>query len=531
MRIIRLFNSMRTEPIPAQSMRACRNGIETLMTTYVPAWIDGVLQPVEKLEVHERGLRHKAVSVFVCRNEELLLQRRALGKYHTPGLWANACCTHPNWDESGIDCATRRLREELGIMGLTCDFRDQIEYHADVGNGMIEHEVVGQEDIEIFTWAYEQYWDRVDRGFLIYLGGVWRDGMQPAVADMAVMKGAFATDLSVEPADSAEFALSQRIFTEMEPWSFVLGWHSYLKDTEAMHLTQMSRHTLRQEALNTFPNMSFLTHLELPEGYRFENNHNIDPDTVLTPESKVYITCVQTDGLGIGAWFEPGRGGIPYAWETADGISLELFPVLLRYYYETASPNDYFIGALTGPNYMYPKAIPPDRLPEVVRRVREQMELMDLRVWGLMDYTQGNRYYGNIDLTKEIVDVYYDSLVTVSEGPPVLGLINGYGPARTHDIRDGVPLISYGYYLSPDRPEEDAAADLEELIVMNPDRPYFLAIHVREWSDVDRVKRILDGLGSDVEIVPMDVFMKLAGAAPEFRTWHLDAADLPVSPK
>ncbi len=112
------------------------------MTTYVPAWIDGLLQPVEKLEVHRRGLRHKAVSVFVCRNEELLLQRRALGKYHTPGLWANACCTHPEWDESGIHCATRRLREELGIEGLTCDFRDQIEYRADVGNGMIEHEVV-----------------------------------------------------------------------------------------------------------------------------------------------------------------------------------------------------------------------------------------------------------------------------------------------------------------------------------------------------------------------------------------------------
>ena len=75
----------------------------------IPAWIDGVLTPVDKLEAHRRGLRHKAVSVFVLRGDKVLLQRRALGKYHTPGLWANTCCTHPHWDESGLDCARRRL--------------------------------------------------------------------------------------------------------------------------------------------------------------------------------------------------------------------------------------------------------------------------------------------------------------------------------------------------------------------------------------------------------------------------------------
>lgn len=112
------------------------------MTIQIPAWIDGTLTPVEKLEVHQRGLRHKAVSVFVLCGEELLLQRRALSKYHTPGLWANTCCTHPEWDETAEVCAERRLNEELGITGLRCEFRDQIEYRADVGAGLIEHEVV-----------------------------------------------------------------------------------------------------------------------------------------------------------------------------------------------------------------------------------------------------------------------------------------------------------------------------------------------------------------------------------------------------
>lgn len=112
------------------------------MSEYIPAWIDGVLTPVEKLEVHQRGLRHKAVSVFVMDGDNVLLQRRALGKYHTPGLWANTCCTHPMWDEDPADCAMRRLKEELGITGLYPAYRDRVEYRADVGGGLIEHEVV-----------------------------------------------------------------------------------------------------------------------------------------------------------------------------------------------------------------------------------------------------------------------------------------------------------------------------------------------------------------------------------------------------
>lgn len=108
----------------------------------IPAWVDGQLTPVGKLEVHQRGLRHKAVSVFVINAGRVLIQRRALSKYHTPGLWANTCCTHPRWDEDAATCALRRLREELGITGLVPAFADRVEYRADVGGGLIEHELV-----------------------------------------------------------------------------------------------------------------------------------------------------------------------------------------------------------------------------------------------------------------------------------------------------------------------------------------------------------------------------------------------------
>ena len=112
------------------------------LRSLIPAWVQGRLQPLDKLEVHRLGLRHPAISVFVTDGPRILLQRRALTKYHTPGLWTNTCCTHPHWNEPLADCARRRLQEELGIDGL--DLRDmgEIEYRADVGQGLTEHELV-----------------------------------------------------------------------------------------------------------------------------------------------------------------------------------------------------------------------------------------------------------------------------------------------------------------------------------------------------------------------------------------------------
>jgi isopentenyl-diphosphate Delta-isomerase len=109
------------------------------MEEMIPAWVDGRLQPFGKLEAHRRGLRHKAVSVFVMEGARVLIQKRAAGKYHTPGLWANTCCTHPRWDEEPATCAVRRLREELGITGLYPNHAGRVEYRADVGQGLTEH--------------------------------------------------------------------------------------------------------------------------------------------------------------------------------------------------------------------------------------------------------------------------------------------------------------------------------------------------------------------------------------------------------
>ncbi|RYD55082.1 MAG: isopentenyl-diphosphate Delta-isomerase [Sphingobacteriales bacterium] len=95
---------------------------------------------MEKLQAHKEGVLHRAFSVFVLNDKnEMLLQQRALDKYHSGGLWTNACCSHPAPGEGTIAAAHRRLMEE---MGFDCDLQPlfELKYKADVGGGLTEHE-------------------------------------------------------------------------------------------------------------------------------------------------------------------------------------------------------------------------------------------------------------------------------------------------------------------------------------------------------------------------------------------------------
>ena len=93
-----------------------------------------------KLKAHQKGLLHRAFSIVVYNTQrEILLQKRAETKYHTPGLWTNTCCSHPLPSESYEDAAHRRLDHE---MGLSCNLDQQFSflYKAEFANGLIEHE-------------------------------------------------------------------------------------------------------------------------------------------------------------------------------------------------------------------------------------------------------------------------------------------------------------------------------------------------------------------------------------------------------
>jgi hypothetical protein len=368
----------------------------------------------------------------------------------------------------------------------------------------------GQNDAQIYQWAYDRYWDRCNREFVVWMGGEAGKIMKPGVADFGILKQAFFTDLSTQPKDSAEYALATRIMAGQKPMSLVMGWHSYAKDKERDHVTLASRHTLRVEGLHTLPNMSFSSHTTVSPGFAFRNNHHVKPGVTYTPQKKVYITCVQTDCLGLGAWLKPGRGEIPYAWEVTMNW-LWLAPTMLEYFYGMATPNDYFIGSLGGPGYMYPKAVPPAALPAAVKKAYDLMKQLDLNVFEIMDYSEGATVEGNSDVTPAVMDAFYKGM------PDAIGFINGYAPSHSFTVRDGRPLLSFDYYLSEVRPEVDAVADLKELAALNPARPYFLLVHVREWSDITRVMGILNKLGPEFDVVPLDVFLKMAGKTPTFK--------------
>lgn len=376
----------------------------------------------------------------------------------------------------------------------------------------------GKTDAEIYQWAYDRYWAKCSRDYYVLLGGHAGREMQPGIADFGVMQRAFFTDLSANPKHPEELALEKRILAGQHPASIVLGWHSYGKDTEGQHTTLVGNHGLKMEGLHNLPNVSFTCQIPLTPDFKFANVHHVDASTQLHADKKVYIAAIATDSMGIGAWTKPGRGAIPYGWQVLMNWSW-MNPPALQYFYEDRTPNDYFIGGLSGPGYMYPKSIPADRFPALMKDARSLMKLLDLNVLEIMDYSEGNRHVGNTDLPKELVDRYY------REFPDVLGFINGYGTARTFDLRDGKPLISYDYYLSYDRPIDEAAADLEELMQLNPQRPYFLLMHVRERNPIEKVHQIFARLSEDVEVVPLDTFLKLAASDKTYQTRYQQPAD------
>lgn len=101
---------------------------------------DTEIGTMEKIEAHEKGLLHRAFSLFIVNNKgEMLLQQRAECKYHSPDLWTNACCSHPRLGEDISSAVVRRAKEELNI-SIEPAFLFTFTYKAGFSNGLIEHE-------------------------------------------------------------------------------------------------------------------------------------------------------------------------------------------------------------------------------------------------------------------------------------------------------------------------------------------------------------------------------------------------------
>jgi isopentenyl-diphosphate delta-isomerase len=133
---------------------------------------DNEIGLIAKTEAHKKALLHRAISIFIFNSDgEWLLQRRAFSKYHSGGLWTNACCTHPLPNESNIDAANRRLREE---MGMHCSLKElfNFTYKEVLDNELTEHELdhvfIGTTDLtpninadEVADYKYISYDDLI----------------------------------------------------------------------------------------------------------------------------------------------------------------------------------------------------------------------------------------------------------------------------------------------------------------------------------------------------------------------------------
>lgn len=155
--------------------------------------VDGLDRPVgtaSKMQTHLEGLLHRALSVVLVRQgvegPELLLSQRAEGKYHSAGLWANSCCSHPRAGEELLDAAYRRVPEELGLQAEGLEEIGAFVYRAEFGNGLTEYE-------------YDH----------VLVGGCTGD-LQPDAAEVSdtrwVTLDALARELAVDPQGFAAWA-------------------------------------------------------------------------------------------------------------------------------------------------------------------------------------------------------------------------------------------------------------------------------------------------------------------------------------
>ncbi len=424
------------------------------------------------------------------------------------------------WDQevpttSNVAFTIAGLKDAVVVTG---DLIPLVEKHGLKQIDDLRGRYTGQTHAEIYADAIDRYWDQCNRDKIMLMGGHRGRVMQPAMADWGIREKMFFHELSADPEEADEVALNRKLLEDLNVGAIVFGWHPYGKDTEEQSTMLLSSYGLKMEGLHNLPNLSYNCQFSFTEGFKFTNNSNVGLDEKLVAEEKVYISFVQSDSIGIGVWTKPGRGRLPFAWQVTMNWT-DFSPAALEYFHESATPNDYFIGGLSGPGYMYPNNIPKDRFKVLMKEARELMSLLDEHVMEIMDNSVADGNVGTVDLWKETVDAYYKAF------PDVIGFINGYGPGRTYDLRDSRPMISYDYYIDPKRPREEVTADLNELIALNAKRPYFLLVHVRESNDVNSLVGVIDNLEGPVEVVPLDVFLKLAASKKTYRTRYRQPDD------
>ncbi|EDQ87063.1 uncharacterized protein MONBRDRAFT_27553 [Monosiga brevicollis MX1] len=429
------------------------------------------------------------------------------------------------------------LRSSLVVALTAAGLRDAVVAAPAQANALQERGFVLAEDLSqryrnqtddvIFRDARDRYLAACNGSLIVWMGGACGANMQPGIADYGVARKAFFVDLNTDPNatlsvgnGTAEYALADEIVATLSQRSdqdFLLqGWHSYCKDEEHTFTTLASRHGGCVHGLNTNPNLSFLSALDVTPGFKFRNNPA--PRINATITDKVVVAFVQTDGLGLGAWNGAARGQVPYTWEVTLP-DLWIQPALLEIFYREATALDYFVAALGGPGYMYSNAVPPAQRQRLLHKAQQAMLQLDLHEMVTFDASRAEGQHtvtGNTNLSPSAVAAYFEDMNETRFW------FNGYAPtftaARDESGTTARSLLSFEYYLDPSRSVSDVLTDLELLAQLNAQRPYFLAVHVREFASQSTVVELVEKLPRDFLVTAADQFAQLANAHGTFRT-------------
>jgi hypothetical protein len=310
--------------------------------------------------------------------------------------------------------------------------------------------------------------------------------------DQAVQKRWFVYDLNHEAVandedgvkgyqDHPDNAMVEQVLASLEPWSAVWGWG---KPEENNYIRALSRHRLIG-ICGGVPNGSFFRQLK-DDGEPWQQSH-VDKDSLDSePEDKVYIAFMVNEGdtlknayglMGDGAWLHPERGDFPINWGVNPYL-LTTHPALMRYYYETASPNDYFFSATSGWGYTHLPWIPEEARPDYARLINQGLELADTRYLDLW-WIRPMETAGELNEFLRMLDIR--------------GLTDWDNRSEFIGDRFEVPVIKSNYYYTLDHPEKFALRLKEEFADVEGPWPlivYGARVHGSPYRFAEVMKRL-----------------------------------------
>ena len=351
------------------------------------------------------------------------------------------------------------------------------------------------DNVEMFTWAMANVWPLANQGILCF--------SDPRITRLRDYLSAHKIlTIMLDPHILDERELLEQILAQTPPNLPLLGWAI----DELLGVIVFSQGGKFHVASDGARNMSVTSGLPAPT---LSQDHAAFDGQI---ENKIYLSFALTDGDNVSysleslwhMWNDPARGQIPLGWEISFNL-LDLGPQAIRYYYETKTPNDMFIGPACGIGYIYPNHYPD--LDAFLDLTRPYMQDADMdTIWLIND-----------DLT--LPDRY---AVAFANGLSLAGIFIDYWPNLDKGFyfaSDGTPVLrsQYVYLIGPDQIERILSEKQTEKNFLYPDSPFFLFIGVNGWGTPPTlIKSITDGLSDDFVLLrPDEMFaaMRKAKAA------------------